>query len=687
MSTQLRLLPPNNERFERLTTQLKWRLQEGGGQAVYEIGVLDDGTLIGITDEDMDRSLQTLELMAAELGATVMVLRTITLASPPPFPKALFGYEGGVNQDEGNDGEVELNLFANDGEGGSPRKAKKKKAPRPPKTKKKPSVFSIADIRGSDDPDECVVEGGPSPNQTRNFPWRTGDTKKARRGHPSAAGSLELSAKQRKAWGLGRNGESIWDDYGDTASDIDQIPRQDANNDSALCSGESAKYLASAAVVEPFALGTDVTPIAESWRARNMERAAHQDTTRWQRKPILTPEQREEVKQSRKARRKFKKDNGASNPNLTRNEEGFCAFFGSEDSGQDHRHSRSSDADDSAKPHASESEADDGGFQMFAFDTFPSSESVSQPLTRAALAALDGEVPHPSSAQMINRSGRNAPKEFDYMAQMYPGTLPSTGLPKKQVKKRRVRVQRAEARRLDLLRGDGITAEGMPLSFDFDNPANATSLMEAELNEGLSDNGDDSVAIKSVVKRLVGNDVDEDEGLADAKGRSGEAVSFLSTSPTYTITPASPSAQRLFSLPLPSIDSIQHPPHTGDNKHSEFESDHGPPSPSDTIIMPLDNLSLSFSHDEVCTANSPLGSPALSDNRIDERYSFHHNFPIQSSAVSKSANSQQENGNQRLSAETLPKVDLANARLCVEALIVKKMDMDDRYLDYSGFIL
>lgn len=686
MFPQLRLLPPSNERFERLTTQLKWRLQEGGGQAVYEIGVLDDGTLIGITDEDMDRSLQTLELMAAELGATVMVLRTITLASPPPFPKALFGYEGGVNQDEGNDGEVEVNLFGNDGGEGSPRKAKKKKSPRPPKTKKKPSVFSTADIHGYD-PDESVVAGEPSPIQARNFPWRTGDAKMARRGHSSAVGSLDLSAKQRKAWGLGRNGESIWDDYGDVASELDETARQDANNDFALCSGEIAKIPASASLNERFATGTDATPVAESWRARNMERALHQDTNRWQRKPILTPEQREEVKQSRKARRKFKKDNGISNPNTTRDEGGFCAFFGSEDSGEDNRHSRPSDIDTGPKLHASESEADDAGFQMFAFDTFPSSESVSQPLTQAALAALDGEGPHQSSAEIVNRNGCPEPMEYDYMAQMYPGTCPTNGLPKKQVKKRRVRVKRAEARRLDLLRGDGITPEGMPLSFDFDNPASATSLMEAEFNEGLSDNGDDFVAIKSVVKRLVGNDDDQVGEVAHAKVRSVEAVPFLSTSPTYTIKPASPSAQRLFSLPLPSIDSLQHSPHTGEKKHSEFESDHGPPSPSDTITMPLDNLSLSFSHDEVCTAISPLGSPALSDSRIEERYSFHHDYPSQSSAVGKSANNQQENGQQTLSAETLPKVDLANARLCVEALIVKKMDMDDRYLDYSGFIL
>jgi len=80
---KLKLIAPVSERFDRLTTQLKWRLTEGGGEAMYEIGVMDDGTLVGITQAEMEASLRTLELMAAELGATVMVLRTIALTGPP----------------------------------------------------------------------------------------------------------------------------------------------------------------------------------------------------------------------------------------------------------------------------------------------------------------------------------------------------------------------------------------------------------------------------------------------------------------------------------------------------------------------------------------------------------------------------------------------------------------------------
>ena len=43
---------------------MKWRLQEGQGEAFYEIGVEDSGMLLGLTAEDMDQSLYTLHRMA-----------------------------------------------------------------------------------------------------------------------------------------------------------------------------------------------------------------------------------------------------------------------------------------------------------------------------------------------------------------------------------------------------------------------------------------------------------------------------------------------------------------------------------------------------------------------------------------------------------------------------------------------
>lgn len=54
---------------------MKWRLREGHGEAIYEIGVEDTGMLTGLSVDDMKSSLYTLDQMADKLGATTSVLR------------------------------------------------------------------------------------------------------------------------------------------------------------------------------------------------------------------------------------------------------------------------------------------------------------------------------------------------------------------------------------------------------------------------------------------------------------------------------------------------------------------------------------------------------------------------------------------------------------------------------------
>jgi hypothetical protein len=56
---------------------MKWRLLEGGGQAYYELGVADSGMLIGLPRAELEQSLETLEMMAAEIGASVIVVKEI----------------------------------------------------------------------------------------------------------------------------------------------------------------------------------------------------------------------------------------------------------------------------------------------------------------------------------------------------------------------------------------------------------------------------------------------------------------------------------------------------------------------------------------------------------------------------------------------------------------------------------
>ncbi|VDK73976.1 unnamed protein product [Litomosoides sigmodontis] len=72
---KVKLVDPSLSRMQHLITQMKWRLREGQGEAIYEIGVQDDGTIKGLTDKELDASIRTLKSMAASLNASVVMLR------------------------------------------------------------------------------------------------------------------------------------------------------------------------------------------------------------------------------------------------------------------------------------------------------------------------------------------------------------------------------------------------------------------------------------------------------------------------------------------------------------------------------------------------------------------------------------------------------------------------------------
>lgn len=117
------ILAPSNQsrqaRLEQLTTQLLWRLQQSAPYhasssgdlvlpqlpeaasslqtpsrpakllagleesrgALYEIGVSDDGTFVGLTKDEMDESLINLKAMAASLGCNVEVVRMVVVGN------------------------------------------------------------------------------------------------------------------------------------------------------------------------------------------------------------------------------------------------------------------------------------------------------------------------------------------------------------------------------------------------------------------------------------------------------------------------------------------------------------------------------------------------------------------------------------------------------------------------------
>jgi len=73
---KFKLVDLSERRKQELKTQMRFRLNEGKGQAFYVVGVRDDGRRTGLEEAQRAESLSSLELLGGELGATVRLLRT-----------------------------------------------------------------------------------------------------------------------------------------------------------------------------------------------------------------------------------------------------------------------------------------------------------------------------------------------------------------------------------------------------------------------------------------------------------------------------------------------------------------------------------------------------------------------------------------------------------------------------------
>jgi len=80
--SELKLLNPSPQRFDELVSQLKWRLGEGQGEAIYELGVTDDGTMQGLSADELAQSFGTLSRMAKTLNADVSKIAVSAGARP-----------------------------------------------------------------------------------------------------------------------------------------------------------------------------------------------------------------------------------------------------------------------------------------------------------------------------------------------------------------------------------------------------------------------------------------------------------------------------------------------------------------------------------------------------------------------------------------------------------------------------
>ena len=71
---KLKLLDKNNERIEGLATQMRMRINEGGGEAIYVIGVKDNGDIIGVDDDEFTESFNNLTMSADKNSFSMTML-------------------------------------------------------------------------------------------------------------------------------------------------------------------------------------------------------------------------------------------------------------------------------------------------------------------------------------------------------------------------------------------------------------------------------------------------------------------------------------------------------------------------------------------------------------------------------------------------------------------------------------
>ncbi|MDG7051752.1 MAG: hypothetical protein JRN19_04805 [Nitrososphaerota archaeon] len=69
------LEPVSPEKAQKLVTQLRYRLDEGHGEAFYVLGLMDDGRPIGLSHEKMEKSISNLRMLAQEAGASCRIIK------------------------------------------------------------------------------------------------------------------------------------------------------------------------------------------------------------------------------------------------------------------------------------------------------------------------------------------------------------------------------------------------------------------------------------------------------------------------------------------------------------------------------------------------------------------------------------------------------------------------------------
>lgn len=74
---KLKLVDTSRERIQQLTTQMKYRIKEGNSEAYYKIGYEDNGNPLGLGQEDMTQSFNSLCHIASDLRVDLVVQKVL----------------------------------------------------------------------------------------------------------------------------------------------------------------------------------------------------------------------------------------------------------------------------------------------------------------------------------------------------------------------------------------------------------------------------------------------------------------------------------------------------------------------------------------------------------------------------------------------------------------------------------
>ena len=74
---KLKIINKENDRLEKLASQLKWRLNEGDGEALYYIGVNDDGSVVGLNSDELKETIMNIKKMCEKINSKIISTQKI----------------------------------------------------------------------------------------------------------------------------------------------------------------------------------------------------------------------------------------------------------------------------------------------------------------------------------------------------------------------------------------------------------------------------------------------------------------------------------------------------------------------------------------------------------------------------------------------------------------------------------